>query len=180
MPVTPLPPSNTERWFLDYTVMDVEHVFIMRAADVLPDADATEAFDTILTILAPNLITLIPVGLRHAAAGSDLTFPASMTGLAASYGAETETPINIPLQSTFTGRSPDGRKARVGFFGWAGQNDASWRYTTAEDAVVAAAVSSLNSLSGSGRFVSISGAAVTYHPYMNVGYNDHWVKEARG
>lgn len=179
MALSPLPASNTERWFLDYDVMDTHHVLIMRSADVITADEAAEAFDALLDALAPDLMPVIPTGLRHASAGSDVTFPEALAGLSASYGVNTEVPINIPLQATFTGRSGDGRKARVGFFGWQAANDASWRYKTSESSTVAAVIPVLNGLSGSGRFVSISGEGVTYHPYMNVGFNDHWVHKRR-
>lgn len=179
MPVTPLPPSNTERWFLDYTVIDTHHVLIMRTADAVSDGAAAEALDTFLSAIAPGCSAITIDGLRHAAATSDLTFPASTTGLSATYGSGVGQLIDIPLQATFTGRSTDGRKARVGMFGWDAQTDSSWRYTTAENANVAATIAALNSLSASGFFVSISGGGVIYHPYMNIGYNDHWVDKRR-
>lgn len=179
MALAPLPPSNTERWFLDYTAQDVAHTAIMRTADAIDAIDAAEAFDLVLTALGTGLVEVTIVALRRALVGSNITNPQPTTGLAASYGEVSPSDVNKPLQVTFTGRSSDGRKTRFGMFGYFSQNDASWRKTTAEEDEVAATVAQLEGLSIAGRFVSISGERVFWHQYMNLGYNDHFVKLAR-
>lgn len=178
--MAPLPASNTERWFLDYTVLGEEHTLMMRTADAVTDAEAAEALDTFLTAFSTGTSEITINGLRHAAATSNFSFPAATTGLDPTYGEGVGSLIDVPLQATFTGRSADGRDGRTGFFGWSGQTDSSWRYTVAEDTTVANTVAALTSLTNSGFFVSISGGAIIWHNYMNVGYNDHWVKEQRG
>jgi hypothetical protein len=52
--------------------------------------------------------------------------------------------------------------------------------TVSENANVSAGVTFLQAITGSGFFTSISGEPVNFHPYANIGYNDHWVKEKRG
>jgi hypothetical protein len=180
MPVTALPASNTERWFYDYTVLGNQHTLMMRTADAITPAQAAEAIDLFLLQIDSELTTITTVGLRVAAAGSNITNPADPTGLSATYGSGAGSAINAPLQVTFTGRSADGHKSRVGIFGWNAQTDTSWRMTPAEVAAVGAEVTNLDSLSSAGLFVSISGQGALWHPYANIGYNDHWVKEARG
>ena len=179
MAVTPLPAFSTERWFYDYTVEGDQHALVMRAANPITPAEAAEAIDIFLTAISGELTTITTVGLRVALEGSNITNPASTTGLSATYGSGSGVVINAPLQVTFVGRSADGHKARVGIFGWNGQTDDSWRMTTTEVAGVAAGVTELNSLSIAGLFVSISGAGVLWKPYANIGYNDHWIKKAR-
>lgn len=179
MAVTPLNPNNTERWFLDYAVLGAQHSLMMRSADHLEAIDAADAFSSFLTSIEGNLIEITIVGLRVALAGSDITNAQSTTGLSATYGTGAGSAINLPLQVTFTGRSDDGHKARVGMFGWSAQTDSSWRITTVEDGDVATGVGTLTSLGASGLFVSISGRKPVWHSYANIGYNDHWVKRAR-
>lgn len=180
MPVTALNPSNTERWFYDYTVGGNQHSLMMRVSDPKSASEAGEMLDLFLTAIAGGLATITTVGLRVALAGSNITNNEGTVGLSATYGTGTQAGIDAPLQVTFTGRSNDGHKARVGMFGWSGQSDESWRMTVLEDADVSAGVTFLQAITSSGFFVSISGEPVVWHPYANIGYNDHWVKEARG
>jgi len=179
MPVTALNPNNTERWFYDYTVLGDQHSLMMRAPDTLDAASAGEQIDAFLTAIAGGLIEITTVGLRVARAGSNITNNEGTVGLAATYGSGAGSAINAPLQVTFVGRSNDGHKARVGIFGWNGQSDASWRMTVVENADVSAGVTFLQAITSSGFFTSISGEPVVWHPYANIGYNDHWVKVAR-
>lgn len=180
MPITPLDPTNTERWFYDYTVLGDQHSLMMRTPNELDAGTAGEQIDAFLTAIEGGLIEITTVGLRVARAGSNITNPTGTPGIQATYGTGAGSAINAPLQVTFTGRSDDGHKARVGIFGWDGQSDSSWRMTVVENADVAAGVTFLQAITASGFFTSISGEPVRWHPYANIGYNDHWVKVARG
>lgn len=179
MSIPALPPTSTERWFYDYVANDVQHTLIMRTSDEREASAATEALDAFLTSIAGNLSEITTVGLRVARIGSNITLPQDTTGLASTYGSTPGSAINVPLQVTFTGRSTDGHKARVGIFGWLSQTDASWRISRAEDADVASGLDSLAGLSTGGFFTSISGHAVLWNQYANIGYNDHWIKNRR-
>jgi len=180
MALPPLPPSNTERWFLDYSANDEQHTMLMRTPDEKTAGEIAEAYDLFLNGIAGNLSTITIIGLRHSAAGSDITNPESTTGLSTTYGSGVGSVINVPLQITFPGRGRDGRKLFVSVFGWTSANDDSWRILSSEDADVASGVAILNSLSASGFFTTISGSRAFYKPYANVGYNDYWVGQARG
>jgi len=179
MAIPALPPTSTERWFYDYTANGVQHTLIMRTADEHEAADAADALNTFLTAISGNLSEIETVGLRVARIGSNITLPQATTGLSATYGDTPGSAINVPLQVTFTGKSTDGHKARVGIFGWLSQTDSSWRITRGEDADVAAGLDALADLSTGGYFVGISGHAVIWNQYANIGYNDHWVKNRR-
>jgi hypothetical protein len=152
---------------------------MMRTPNELDAASAGEQIDAFLSAIDGGLNVITTVGLRVARAGSNITNSEGTVGLAATYGSGAQAGIDAPLQVTFVGRSNDGHKARVGIFGWSGQSDASWRMTVTEDADVAAGVTFLQAITGSGFFTSISGEPVVWHPYANIGYNDHWVKAAR-
>lgn len=180
MPVPALDPDSTERWYYDYTVLGDQHTMIMRTPNILTAAEAGEAFDFFLTAIEGGLIEITTIGMRVARVGSNITNAEGTVGLQATYGTGAGSAINAPLQVTFTGRSNDGHKTRVGIFGWDGQTDSSWRMTVVENADVAAGVTMLQGLAASGFFSSISGEPPVWHPYANIGYNDHWVKVARG
>jgi hypothetical protein len=153
---------------------------MMRTPNELDAASAGEQIDAFLTAIEGGLNEITTVGLRVARGGSNITNNEGTVGLQANYGSGAQAGIDAPLQVTFVGRSSDGHKARVGIFGWSGQSDTSWRMTVVEDADVAAGVTFLQAITSSGFFTSISGEPVVWHPYANIGYNDHWVKEARG
>jgi len=179
MALAPLPPSNTERWWLEYTDQGVSHKMLMRCADERSAGEVAEAYDTFLASIVDGINVLTIVGLSHAAAGSNVTNPEDPTGLAATYGLAAGDPINIPLEMTFPGRSRDGRKTFVSLFGWAAQTDETWRYDATIGSIVINGVTALNGLSASGFFVSISGARVFHKNYANVSFNDYWVKKRR-
>jgi len=179
MALAPLPASNTIRYFYDYTVLGDQHSMLCRVTDAVSLSDVQIAIDDFLQALSGNLVEITTVGLRVAAEGSDITNPVATGIIAANYGSGAGDVINAPLQVNFVGRSPDGRKSRVGIFGWTAQTDASWRITSSEDSDVLAAITSLTSAGAGGIFVSISGARPLWKPYADIGYNDHWVKQAR-
>lgn len=49
MPLPPLPPSNTPRYFLDYTSMEIEHTVQFRFAAQLNDVAST--FNALVTAM---------------------------------------------------------------------------------------------------------------------------------
>jgi len=180
MPVPPIDPTNTQRYYYDYTVEGYQHTHIVRCTADVGLSDAKVQIDAFLTALGGGLVEITTVGLRHSEIGSNITNPVDADGLAATYGSGVGAAINAPLQVTFTGRSGDGHKARVGMFGWEAQTDITWRYTTTENSDVLAAVAALTSAGAAGVYCSITGQRVTWHPYMNIAYNDHWIKVSRG
>lgn len=180
MALSALDPSNTDRYWLDYSANDEQHSMLQRTAEGKSASEAAEAFDIFLLSIDGNLTTITIIGMRFAPAGSNITNPVDTTGLAGTYGSGVGSVINVPLQITFPGRSSDGRKNFISVFGWTSANDDSWRILTSEDEDVAGGVAALNTLSSGGSFVTISGNRAFYKPYANVGYNDYWVGQARG
>jgi len=180
MAVPPINPNNTQRYYYDYSVYAEQHTMIVRVDESVGLDDFKIELDLFLQAMSPGLTTITTVGLRHSEAGSNVTNPVDADGIAATYGSGSGNVINAPLQVTFTGRDGTGHKVRVGLFGWDGQTDASWRYTTAENAVVLDAVAQLTSSGAAGVFWTINDQRPLWHPYMNISYNDHWVKVERG
>jgi hypothetical protein len=180
MPVVALDPSNTARYFYDYSIGGDNHSMLVRVTEDVGLSDAALAIDAFLTAIEPGCNEFVTVGLRFAALGSNITNPVDSDPIQATYGSGVMPVINRPLQVTFTGRSGDGHKARVGLFAWDAQTDDTWRYSVGENATVIAAIAALGTAGAGGIFCSISGERVLWHPYMNIGFNDHWVKEARG
>ena len=180
MSVAALDPSNTERWFYDYSVGGYQHTLLMRTAAASNAIDASEAINTFLVNLNTYLAVITSVGLRVALVGSNVTNPQPLTSIEGTYGTGAQGAIYSPVQTTWTGRDNTGHKGRVGMFGAANLNDSSYRITSAESGDIADAVEALGTLSASGFFVSIAGHRLFFHPYANVGINDHFVKQRRG
>lgn len=179
MAVPALPPSNTARYFYDYSVYGEQHALIARVGPEVGLSDFVLYLDGFLTEFSAGSVQITTVGLRHSEQGSNVTNPVDTTGLSSTYGTGSGDPINKPLQSTFTGRDGAGHKCRVGMFGWEAQTDTQWRYLTTDSSIVLACIASLESAGVAGVFWTINGSRPLWHPYMNVGYNDHWVKQER-
>jgi len=171
-----LPASNTERWFLQYSVGGHQHTMMMRTEEGTSSTDVSDAFDEFLTQIAPGASLITIVGLEVAAVNSDVRNP-SVWGGDATYGTGTPPAGYDPVELTFTGRTTGGHKARVSFFGYDGSIPDDFRLGAGDDANVDAARATLSA--NPGRWIAIDGLSVIWHPYANVGFNDHWVKVQR-
>lgn len=171
-----LPPSNTERWFLHYHVGSVSHTMMMRTSEGQSEANVSDAFDGLLAGLATILATVTIDGLEVSLISSDVRNPAVWGG-ASTYGTGSQPDAYEPVELTFPGRSTGGHKARVSVFGYKEPIPTDFRLSSSENANIANAVAALDSFSG--RFLAIDGIAPIWHPYANVGFNDHWTGEAR-
>lgn len=177
MPIVALPPHNTERWWMLYTVNGLSHRMMMRTGDGALPATVVSTFAGILTRITPEINEIVPTGLERALRGSDVRLPFAWTG-AASYGLGNADASFIRAESiSFTGRSTAGHKARMFLFGYKLGSNGDYRSTGAESAAIASVVSFLNGAVGA--FLAIDGLQPTYHDYGNIGLNDHWVKKLR-
>lgn len=179
MALSPLPETNTARYFYDYSVEGDDHTMVVRVSDDASLSVVAGWIDTYLTALGSIIATINTVGFRFAERGSNVTNPVDDGDLAGSYGTGTQSAILRPAQLSFTGRSQDGRKNKTSLFGLAALNDQSWRVTPLDNPAVTEAVAALNEASAAGVFVSISGRRTIWHSYMNIGVNDHGVSKAR-
>lgn len=171
-----LPASNTERWFLHYSVEGIEHTMMLRSSEGTSEANASAAFHGLLSALSDLLASVTIVGMEKSEAGSDVRNPAVWGG-DAGYGTGTQPDAFHPVELTFPGRTTGGHKARVSVFGYKEPIDDSFRLTTLESTPITNAVIALDSFSG--RWLGIDGLAPIWHPYANIGFNDHWIREGR-
>ena len=175
--MAPLPPSNTIRYFLDYTVNGLEHTIQMRVGPGATDGGASGSFSAFLAALSPNLYALSVVGMRKANLGTDVTNPVTYTGTT-SFGSGTAVD-NLARAAflSFIGRSTDGRRVRVFVYGTKITSEGDYRVDTGEAAEVADAIDVLNGASGV--FLSISGLQAIWKAYANEGVNAYWQRRAR-
>jgi len=177
MPLPPLPPETTPRLYIKYTSMGNGHTVTVRLPLTGTAEDAAARFNAVKADLAAFLPTVDAVnGADFSAAGTNIRFPLAVTGVQGT--AEYFPNIHQEaLEVTVTGRSLDGRKARIGFFspsfppaqlgyrisGITGPGAGIWGILTGDDLDAR----------------SISGGDVVWNNYVNIGYNDHWVSEER-
>lgn len=177
MPLAPLPEDNTARLFVNYTHEGVGHEAQFRALSPFTQADVVTWVHDWLTDNAALFGTNVTFDSADwAAAGSNVRNPVSwspITGTAA--------PLNDPARfsrsMSFTGRSPDGRKLRLFFYGIKFGPDNTYRVEATEDAALAAAITDLNALTS--RIGTISGSAPIFKPYVNIRNNAYWQTELR-
>ncbi len=177
MPLPPLPENNTDRAWLKYTSAGVEHELCFR----LPAATPQSTFITVATAIANGLkayLTTIDAftGLRHADAGSDLSFPLSFTAVAGTNNGAWELEDKAHFVA-LAGRSLDGYRCRVTFFSVYVDDTKQYRTPAPGAGAAGALYSTITAASPS--LVSISGAAMIWNAYINQGYNAYWQRELR-
>jgi len=118
MPLSPLPPSNTKRYKLLYTVAGQQHSMISRCSSAQSDGVAVGFFNAqfaaITGALGPNVVW---VGVEVALSGSDIFNPiAGWSPLTGTAGNDVST-INEPRAFCYSGRTVGGRKSKVFLYG---------------------------------------------------------------
>jgi hypothetical protein len=174
MALPPLPESNTKRYWMVYQVKGVEHQCQIRVADDFSDADALDQVQALAVACAPLWPSDCSAnGILVAEKGSDVRNPvAGFTPVVGEHSGSTAD-INIPFETTFTGRARSGRRWTIGIFGLVYSLTQTWRIqpltSTGLDTIRAVFVD------GEGAFLAIDGSKPVYNQWANFGYNDHWV-----
>lgn len=175
--MAPLPPNNTMRYFLDYTVCSRSHTLEMRVADGTNAAAASTAFDDLFTALDDAIFATTIDLMRVSDNGSDFSFPVTYSG-SASFGSGTGTPADSGGYSSWIGRSIDGRRAHVTVFGSKiTATGGNWRAAPGENTDLDNALGVL--VAATDLWLSISGLEVVWNNYTNNGYNAYWRNHTR-
>jgi len=175
--VVALNPNNTRRYFVDYTVNDVQHTLMVRTGSTVSAAALSGDVDSVLTAFASDLYEWTIRGLRVANAGSDVTNPATWSG-SSSYGSgTTNDTIGRALAASYTGRDSVGHKVRSFFYGTKNLSEGDYRITRPESSVVADVLDALLALTDT--FLTIGGNKPTWNQYANQVIPYHWVRTLR-
>jgi hypothetical protein len=177
MPIVALPPSNTARYKLQYTVGGLQHEVQNLVGPAVDNNSASLAFVQLFTRLNADLYLVSIQGMTFAPAGSDIFNPVAYSG-ALSFGAGAPAPEQAIRSISFVGRTPTGRKARHFVYGFKANLTDNMRITIAENANVAAWITDLATYAA--QWLAIDGVKPVYAGYGNLDYNDHWQKEIRG
>jgi len=171
-----LPPSNTKRYYLDYQTCGENHTMVMRVDDATTDAEASEHFGNLLKAMDPLLFELGIVRMRVSNTGSNVTLPAVFTG-DTEYGSTDGGPEHVPFAWSFTGKSSDGRLAKVELFGMKAAIGGNYRTMAVDDTSVEGAIAELATTDPV--WLSISGSAPFWNAYANQQINAYWQRQQR-
>lgn len=172
-----LPPSNTARWWLVYTVNGSTHKMGVRTLGSATGSQMNTVFNSLLNAISGAVNSIAPLNLEFAVQGSNVRNTVAWTG-APTYGLGTEAGTDGRARTySFVGRSNDGRKVKLFIFGGKTFGEGDYRVDVTEGATIAAVVNILNAASGV--YLSISGVQPVWKGYANIGYSDHWIKQYR-
>lgn len=174
--MAPLEPSNTKRWFLDYSVDGADHTLIMRSTNAVNETAANLALDDFLDQITVFTHAVDIRGLRVANQGSDVTNPATWTGLS-TYGSGDAQTIQRPSFISFHGRDASGRRVNATMYGFDGGYTDNYRLTPAESESVQDVLDFLEAQTLV--FITIAGAVAAWKQYANVGLNAYWLRHNR-
>jgi hypothetical protein len=179
MAVLPLPPSNTRRYWLVYTVGSFQHRMQFRSSEGISDADAiTNITDLCNLLLGAWGTNVSPVRIERADNGSDVVnvISGNPTGPGTATAVST---IDSPRAFTIAGRSTDGRKVKLAVFGITSSYATAASYE--EEPIAAAELSALQTLLNitPNFFLSINGFKPTWYDRVTIKVNDHFVDKLR-
>jgi len=172
-----LPANNTDRLFLHYSNALNEHTTIIRCPPGANLATVVDEWESVLTELTGAFVATNGTSADFQAAGDNFSTPYSGSDWSSfSWGSGTAVVTSDGVQMNFQGRSAGGHKSRVGVFGY--KNDVSnWRLTEGEAASIGTAVGILSTSTNG--FYAIDGLKPTWYAYVNLKYNDYWVRQGR-
>lgn len=178
MALSPLPPDNTLRYWLNYSVAGIDHALQSRVDPAGSDAGAIATFNGLLDELDPILATnAVFSGVDKAVAGSNVRNPVAGWTARSGAGGFSSTGDARAFQTSFVGRSVDGRKVKWQFWGLGPTSDGDFRWEAGDIAYLDDAIAYMASQSR--YFLTISGLKPVMHLYTNYGYNDHTVRQLR-
>jgi len=175
--MAPLPVDSTGRYKVFYTNTGHQHTQQWRHSGA-PNHTAFETFLTgIWTAMTGQLFPTTIDDVQYAAVGSNIFNSIVMSGfVGSSYGSGTPDNIASTQFVDFVGRSTDGRRVRVQFFG-NDTNDESFRFNAGENGNIDATIAALQGNTVS--LATIGGLAPVWKGYADVGFNAYWQRNAR-
>lgn len=178
MPLTPLPPSNTKRYTLVYTVGGQSHHMMARAGAGATDTDAVNNFTAIFAALESAFYSDVSgLGILKQEQGSDVANPISGWTVMNGTSGSPITPQIKPRAWAFSGRSATGRKSRVYVYGTVVAPGDTWEQDPLTDARFQGFQGLLNSQSDF--WLAIDGTKPSWYFRATADFNDHYVREAR-
>jgi hypothetical protein len=174
MPLTPLPPSNTQRYFIGMLGGGHQHHIQVRCTEAITPAQAAIDLGFAASALQPGLHQNYSFNeLLHAELGSDIRNPVPswevLTGL-----ITTDQPADDhPRSLCARGRSTTGRKARAFLWGMNFARTADWLITPDVGTPLGEFLAIL--VATPSYFLAIDGTKPVWKLNYAIGFNDHWI-----
>lgn len=177
--MAPLPENSTARLWVDYNDGVNDHSLQVRfdAPDTTLGIAMTHA-DNFLTAIAGDLYEITVNGARFAAAGSNISLPATWTG-GAVYGSDPMPVLLAPRETRWVGRTQNGRRVSFSIYGGKYVSPDTFRIISSGSNLPNLGVIAINAASDDGAFVAIDGFRPTMKNYVDVNFNSYWEAEAR-
>jgi hypothetical protein len=174
--MAPLPPENTPRFKIFYTVGGRQHVQQVRTGVMSPSAFGT-LMDEYYTELDGSIYETTIDDVQFAADGSNI-FNSVTTGIENNtYGTGT---AGVEGEDAyfydFIGRSSGGRRVRFTQFG-AKALGSDYRFSTGDDPNLDDALAVIDGATSA--FVAIDGVTAVWKSYINAGVNAYWQRNIR-
>jgi len=179
MPLTPLPPSNTKRYKMRYTVGGVGHSITARCSSSQNDTTALGFFNALFAAIAASLgSNTVWTQPEVADEGSDVFNAVGgwspLTGTGSSVAA-----VDRPRALCFAGRTVNGRKTKAFLYGMTSGFTTPDTYE--EDPIVTATIQDFRDLlqSQADFWLGIDGVKPTWYQRITIKTNDHFVDALR-
>jgi hypothetical protein len=175
--MAPLPPENTNRYFLDYEGPMGKRTMQFRSPGILTTNEMVSGITSFINVIKPMVYSAVTfTGLRFAATGSNISNPVAWTPITGT-AAGTQNASDYPKFVSFIGRSLGGRRVRIYVYGVNVQVSDDYRLVGTENATVNAGKDFLNGPSGI--FSAIDGQKPVWKAYGNTGYNAYHQRKRR-
>jgi len=172
--MAPLPVDNTPRYKVFYTVNGVQHTQEWRS-DLSPAAMSVD-LDQFWTAIEPELYQTVIDDVQFAASGSNIFNSVTMPFVGSTYGSGTGVIGTVPYFVSFIGRSSDGRRLRVFFYG-ANALGGDYRFVAGENTAVDNTVAAL--VAAGSDLQTIGGLTPIWKSYANAGASAYWQRNIR-
>jgi hypothetical protein len=180
-------PNFTPRIVIKYSAFSRSHSQLIRCAPgtVIADAgDYTSKWSAIQEVVAPILSnTFDVVSASFCAENSDVFLPIATPSFTPGALSDATNKKRGALSMSVMGRTVAGLRAVTYWYGTGldsitpGDETDDFRVLTGEDVNIANIVAAYSELSPS--FVGNDGEVIMFYNYVNVKYNDNWVKKFR-
>lgn len=178
MPLPPLPENNTDRAWLKYTSLGVEHEMVFRFPASTPQADIATACGVVANALKAYISTTDSFsGIRHQDAGSIVSFPISFTPVAGT-GTGLDDGDDKPRYMSITGRSLQGYRVKLTQFTGQVTDATGYRQARLAGNYADVFLDAIEAMAVQPR--AIDGNLVVWNQYANMGYNAYWQRKQRG
>lgn len=178
MPLPPLPENNTDRAWLKYTSVGIEHEIMFRFPSATPQADIATAMGVFANAMKAYILTTDSFSaVRHQDAGSTVSFPIAFTAVVGTATGIDDGDDKARFMSV-TGRSLAGYRVKATLFTAQVTDATGYRQARSSGNYADVMLDAIEAMAVQPR--AIDGNLVVWNQYVNLGYNAYWQRDLRG